>query len=74
MSRLDESDRVTSREMEAALAAYGAAFPDDGADWLHPALIGTRQLHDALWQAMRERKPLSVATVEERFGPLSWDW
>ena len=28
MSRLDESDRVTSGELTTALAAYGSAFPE----------------------------------------------
>jgi hypothetical protein len=72
--KLNEADRVTSAECEAALAAYGNAFPSADRDWLHPALVGTRQINQVIAESIERGQPLTVAEVEARLGPLSWKW
>jgi hypothetical protein len=75
MRKLNESDRVTSAEMENALAAYAKAFSDDEADWLHPSLMGTRQFRDLLLESVRNNTRLSVEEIEKRdfVGLVSFD-
>ncbi len=75
MAKLNEQDRVTAAEMESAFACYAVAFPnDDSSEWLHPCLIGTRQLRDALLESIERRQPLTASEIERRFGAMAWDW
>jgi hypothetical protein len=74
MGNLDENDRVTGAETDAALASYGAMFPQDEGDWMHPSLIATRQFRDALVESVKRGVPLSVDEIERRFGPIAWNW
>ncbi|HMJ91481.1 MAG TPA: hypothetical protein VK530_16785 [Candidatus Acidoferrum sp.] len=74
MEPLNELDQCPALETKAAFATYEIAFPSDSAEWLHPSILGTRQLRDQLREAVALARPLTRGIIETRFGPLSWEW
>jgi hypothetical protein len=69
-----EQETVSLSDFQAIGTEYCERFPDNDDSWSHPAIMGLRQTVDLMKAAIERGTPLTEAEVDEKMGPLSWEW